>query len=256
MPVNMPVGVIVNSLSVLFGGIVGAVLGEKIPLKLRMSMPLIFGVASMGMGVSAIVKMNTLPAVVLALIIGTAVGEMMGLEIIIEKAAHKAKGPVEKLFRGKKKNELVGEVAITSTSDMSQTEFMEKFVSMVVLFCASGTGVFGALNSGMTGDHTILFAKSILDFFTAGIFATTLGFLIATIAIPQFLVLLVLFFSATFIMPLTTPAMLADFTSVGGMIMFATGFRICGIKPFPIANMLPAFIFVMPITYLWITFIA
>ena len=250
----MPVGVIVNSLSVLCGGIVGALLGEKIPLKLRNSLPLIFGVASMGMGVNSIVKMHTLPAVVLALIIGTAVGELMGLETIIAKVASKAKGPVEKLFSGNKKKELA-EVAITSTSGVSQTEFMEKFVSMVVLFCASGTGVFGALNSGMTGDHTILFAKSILDFFTAGIFATTLGFLIATIAIPQFCVLLLLFFSATFIMPLTTPAMLADFTSVGGMIMFATGFRICGIKPFPIANMLPAFIFVMPITYLWVTYI-
>lgn len=103
----------------------------------------------------------------------------------------------------------------------------------------------------MTGNHTILFAKSILDFFTAGIFATTLGYLVAMITIPQVLVLITLFLSASFIMPMTTPAMLADFTALGGMIMFATGFRISGIKAFPIANMLPGFIFVMPISYLW-----
>ncbi|MEB9897981.1 DUF554 family protein, partial [Bacillus cereus] len=52
---------------------------------------------------------------------------------------------------------------------------MEKFVGIVVLFCASGTGIFGAFNEGMTGDPSVLFTKSFLDFFTAGIFATALG---------------------------------------------------------------------------------
>lgn len=33
-------------------------------------------------------------------------------------------------------------------------------------------------------------------------------------------------FGATFILPLTTPAIIADFTSLGGMIMLSTGFRI------------------------------
>lgn len=251
----MPLGVIVNSLSVLLGGFIGALLGERVPLKLRNTLPLIFGAASMSMGVGSIMKMNTLPAVVLALIVGSAIGELLGLEKIIEKAATKAKGPVEKLFSGKKSS-VSPEAAVALESNTSQTEFMEKFVSMVVLFCASGTGVFGALTEGMTGNHTILYAKSILDFFTAGIFATTLGYLVATIAIPQVVVLMLLFLSATFIMPMATPAMIADFTALGGMIMLATGFRISGIKAFPIANMLPGFILVMPISYFWVTFIA
>lgn len=54
---------------------------------------------------------------------------------------------------------------------------------------------------------------------------------------------------------MTTPAMIADFTACGGMIMLATGFRISGIKSFPIGNMLPALVLVMPISYLWSTFI-
>ena len=52
-------------------------------------------------------------------------------------------------------------------------------------------------------------------------------------------------------MPLTTPAMLADFSACGGIIMLATGLRICGIKIFPIVNMLPALILVMPVSALW-----
>ncbi|TJX15330.1 DUF554 domain-containing protein [Tissierella creatinini] len=245
----MPIGVIINSLSVLLGGSIGALLGKRVPLKLRKTLPLIFGVASMSMGIGPIIKMNSLPAVVLALILGSAVGELIGLENLIEKTIIKVKNPVEKLFVVKEKSNSSPESGITPTS--SQGEFMEKFVSIVVLFCASGTGVFGALTEGMTGDYTILLAKSILDFFAASIFATTLGYLVATIAISQFIVLILLFISSKFIMPLTTPAMLADFTALGGIIMLATGFRISGIKAFPIANMLPGFILVMPLSYFW-----
>lgn len=65
-------------------------------------------------------------------------------------------------------------------------------------------------------------------------------------------VLLILFLSATFIMPMTTEVMLADFTACGGILMLATGFRIAGVKSFPIANMLPAMILVMPFSYAWV----
>lgn len=252
MTSSMPVGVIVNCLAVFFGGLLGAVLGNRIPERLRSALPLTFGAASMGMGVNYIVKMHTLPAVVLAMVIGSAVGELIKFEKGIEWAAHRLRGPVEKLFAGGRSAR--AEVAAASSSQ-DQKEFMEKFVGILVLFCASGTGIFGALNSGMTGDHTVLLAKSILDFFTAGIFAAALGYLVATIAIPQFILFIALFLSASLILPLATPAMIADFTALGGMIMLATGFRICGIKAFPIANMLPGLLIVMPITYLWVTFI-
>lgn len=256
----MPIGVIVNSLAVLFGGLIGAFLGEKIPERLRKSLPLIFGAASMSMGVNYIVKMHALPAVVLALILGSAFGELVYLEKGIEWCATRARGPVEKLFSNKKdtaREYVAATVSGTKTeaSADKHKEFMEKFVGIVILFCASGTGIFGALKEGMTADHSVLLAKSILDFFTAGIFATALGYLVVAICIPQFIVLILLFLSASLIMPMTTPAMIADFTACGGMIMLATGFRISGIKSFPIANMLPALVLVMPISYLWTRFI-
>ena len=68
---------------------------------------------------------------------------------------------------------------------MSREEYMSMLVTIIVLFCASGTGIYGALDSGMSGDHTILISKSILDFFTAMIFGGTLGMVIAVVAIPQ-----------------------------------------------------------------------
>lgn len=235
----MPVGIIVNVCAVLFGGLVGALLGNKIPERLRLNLPLTFGLASMGMGVSMIIKMSALPAVILSLLLGTIVGELVRLEKGIEWLARKVQAPLTKL---------------TGKSQDANKEFMEKFVGIVVLFCASGTGIFGALTEGMTHDPSILFTKSFLDFFTAAIFATALGYMVATVAVPQFLVMITLFLTAGLILPHTNATMLGDFSAAGGMIMLATGLRISGIKAFPIANMLPALLLAMPISSLWATY--
>lgn len=214
---HLPVGVIINSLSVLFGGLAGAFLGKAIPERLRTALPLTFGLASMAMGVIYTVKLNTLPAVILSLILGSIIGESIKLEKGIEYCATLVRKPINKIFKD-------------SGSIQDPKEFMEKFVGILVLFCASVTGIFGAFNEGMTGDSSVLLTKSFLDFFTAGIFATALGFIVMTIAVPQFIILLALFLSASFIVPMTDATMIADFTAVGGIIMLATGFRICGIK--------------------------
>ena len=71
---RMPIGVIVNVLSVALGGIVGGFLGDKLSARFKMEITLVFGVCSMGMGISSIPLMENMPAVIFALIIGTAIG--------------------------------------------------------------------------------------------------------------------------------------------------------------------------------------
>jgi Uncharacterized membrane protein, possible Na+ channel or pump len=108
----------------------------------------------------------------------------------------------------------------------------------------------------MTGDASILIAKAFLDFFTATIFACTLGIAVSAIAVPMLVIQIALAMSASLLLPLTTPMMMADFTAVGGMLLLATGLRICGIKMFAVVNMLPALILAMPISALWTAFFA
>ncbi|VTP78119.1 Protein of uncharacterised function (DUF554) [Leclercia adecarboxylata] len=108
----------------------------------------------------------------------------------------------------------------------------------------------------MTGDPSILIAKAFLDFFTRDDFATTLGIAVAAICVPMLLIQLALATCATLILPLTTPAMMADFTAVGGLLLLATGLRICGIKMFAVVNMLPALVIAMPLSALWTAFFA
>ncbi|MVY85424.1 DUF554 family protein, partial [Escherichia coli] len=128
-------------------------------------------------------------------------------------------------------------------------------VTVIVLFCASGTGIYGSLDSGMTGDSTILISKSVLDFFTAAIFACNLGYVVSVIAIPQFIIFYILFLLAKFIYPLTTPDMILDFKACGGFLMVATGFRMINVKMFPVADMIPAMIVIMPLSWMWTNWI-
>lgn len=239
----MIIGPIVNGSGVLIGGVVGAFFAKRIPERLRTGLPLTFGVASMGLGIAYIIRVQQLPAVVLAFILGSLIGEVIYLEKGIAWAGGKMRALVDRIIPSS-----------DAHAGLSQEEFLKQFVAILVLFCASGTGIFGALTNGMTGDPTILFAKTILDLFTAAIFATALGYAVAMICIPQFVIQMSLALGATFLMPLTTPMMIADFSACGGLIMLATGFRICGIRTFPVANYLPALVLVMPISYLWTTY--
>ena len=233
------IGPIVNGVAVVCGSLGGAVLGDRIPVGLRRSMPRIFGCASMGLGITMIVKLKFLPAVILAFLIGSILGEVLHLERGVQKAAAKARSCIDRMIP-------------PTAHGLSHEEYLEKFLAILVLFCASGTGLFGAMNEGMTGDPSLLLAKAFLDLFTAAIFATTLGFPVATLALPQCAIQVALHLGASTIYPMTTPAMIGDFSAVGGLITFATGFRICGIISFPIVNMLPALVIVMPVSALWL----
>jgi uncharacterized membrane protein YqgA involved in biofilm formation len=232
------IGPFVNGSSVILGSLGGAFMGNKISENLRVKMPLVFGVSSMGLGIAMIVKVKFLPAVILALLVGTAIGELLHLEDFIMKLAGKTRGFIDR-------------IAKPADANLSHDEFLSKFVAILVLFCASGTGIFGAMNEGMTGDTSLLMVKSFLDLFTAAIFATALGYSVATLAVPQFAIQASLFLLATKLLPHTTPMMIADFSACGGLIMVATGFRIAGIKPFAVANMLPALFLAMPISAAW-----
>ena len=238
----MPVGIIINSLAIVSGGAAGAWMGNKLGMDFKEKLNMIFGVCSMGMGISSIVLMVNMPAVIFALIIGTMLGLSIRLGDWINRAAVQMQRFISKFVRN-------------TNQDITEAEFTATLVTIIVLFCASGTGIYGSIVSGMSGDHSILLSKSILDLFTALIFACTLGIVVTIIAIPQFIIFLLLFFMAGVIFPLTTPEMINDFKACGGFIMLATGFRMIKVRMFPIADMIPAMILVMPLSALWTTYV-
>ena len=230
----MVIGPFINASAVLLGGVLGALLSQRLPERIRVSMTSIFGLASLGIGILLVVKCANLPAMVLATLLGALIGEK-GVNTAVTKA--------QNLFRHSRKKP-------------AHESFIQNYVAIIVLFCASGTGIFGAMNEGMTGDPSILIAKSFLDFFTAMIFACSLGIAVSVISIPLLIIQLTLAWAAALILPLTTPSMMADFSAVGGLLLLATGLRICGIKMFPVVNMLPALLLAMPLSAAWTAWFA
>ena len=189
----------------------------------------------MTMGINSIIVRKNMPAVVFAVILGAIIGMAIHLEERIEQGGR----TIQKAF----------------PAGVAGEENSTLFVTAIVLFCASGTGVYGSLVAGMSGDHSILIAKSILDLFTALIFACTLGIAVSAVALPQAIIFSLLFFLARVIYPLTTPMMIDDFKACGGVIMLATGLRMARIKLFNIADMIPALILVMPLSHFWSSFV-
>ncbi|HIX34324.1 MAG TPA: DUF554 domain-containing protein [Candidatus Gemmiger avium] len=234
----MPIGVIIDAASVAVGGILGALAGHKLPENLKVQLNIVLGLCSMGMGISAVGLMKNMPAVIFAIVLGSGIGLAIGLGGWIDKGAEAMQRPVTRLLH-------------SQNSSMSQEEFTATLVTVIVLFCASGTAIYGSLDAGMTGDSTILISQSILDLFTAAVFACNLGYVVSLVALPQLVIFLALFFGAKGILPMTTPDMIADFKACGGFLMVATGLRMTKIKSFPIADMIPAMVLAMPFSWLW-----
>jgi hypothetical protein len=234
------VGIIVNVLSVALGGLLGTVFGKKMSAQFTEQLNKVFGVCAIGMGISSIGLMENMPAVILALVVGTAVGLACKLGILIQKCGQLMEKPISRLLGDR-----------AGGNGMSREEFLSLLVTTIVLFCSSGTGIYGSLDAGMTGNITILLAKSVLDFFTAMVFACNLGAVVSIVAVPQFVVFTLLFLAAKAIYPLTTPVMINDFKACGGFLLVATGCRIAKMQDFPIADMIPAMILVMPFSSVW-----
>ncbi len=225
----MPLGVIINVSLVVLGGLLGSVIGGKLSDGFKKNMTTVFGFCAMAMGISSIVLMKNLSAVIFSVIFGAIFGLLLNLDGLVRK----------------------GTGAVLNRMKIGAAEDSDLMLTAFVLFCISGTGVYGTLVSGMTGDHSILIAKSVLDFFTAMIFACQLKKAVCLVGVPQLIIMLLLFFSAKLIYPLTTDAMIGDFKATGGVVLLATGFSILKLKDIPVINLIPAMVIAMPISALW-----
>ena len=233
----MMTGPILNSCSIILGGILGSSLSRYIPKRLQEGMPAIFALACIAIGINMIVKVNNLPVVVMSLMIGTVIGESCYLESGVSNAANFIQSKLKRL--------------LPLPRGLTKEEFSQQFTALIVLFGASGLGVIGAMTEGLNGNYQLLLVKSLMDLPTAMIFAITLGPGVVLLAVVQFVVQSLLFILASFIMPYMDSLAYADFSAVGGIIMLAVGLRISKIMHFAVVNFLPALFLVLPFTFVW-----
>ena len=131
----MPIGIIFNSMAIVLGGILGGLMGDRLDEGFKEKLNMIFGLSSMGMGIAAIVLMENMPAVVFSLILGTGLGILIHLEQLISSGAGLMQKGITRLFGA-------------GNSSLSKEEYTASLLTIIVLFCASGTGIYGSIVSG------------------------------------------------------------------------------------------------------------
>lgn len=229
----MPIGITTDVTVTFAGAVLGCILGSRLSERWKSMLNNTLGIAAMVMGIVLVLRVHTLSAAVLALMVGAVVGEALQVEQRVNVAA----------------------TAVTAKI-MSGTNADEAFLAQVsaalVLFCCGGTGWYGALNEGLTGDGSILITKAILDGITACIFAALLGKIVLCLCVPQLAVYLCLFALSGLVSPYITAEMIADFSAVGGIITLVAGLRLTRIKTdMKVLNLLPGLILAFFISAAW-----
>ncbi len=166
---------------------------------------------------------------IVSLVIGGLVGEMLGIERALERLG----------------------AFIQRRVGASDNNVAQGFVTASLIFCVGTMAIIGSLESGLTGNHNTLFAKSVIDGITSMILASTLGigviFSSAAVFIYQGSIIL---FSGI-LEPLLTANVIREISIIGGILIFGIGLTMMEIRKIRTVNLLPAVV-VPVIYYLWV----
>lgn len=138
---------------------------------------------------------------------------------------------------------------IPTKGDSSST-FVEAFVSASLLFCVGAMSIVGAMEDGLNGNPSILFAKSVMDGVASVVFTASLGAgvylsILAVLVYQGGITLL-----AGFICPFLSDLLIGQMSCIGSVLIFAIGFNLLDSKKIKVGNLLPAMF--LPILFLWL----
>lgn len=215
-------GTLVNAFSIIIGGILGLAL-PKLSQGVRTTVMQGLGLAVSIQGVMMAVKTNNLLIVIGSLVLGGLAGELLQVEGALDRLGHRLEKTVGSKARGK-----VGAAFVTTT----------------LIYCVGAMAILGSIDSGIRHNHDMLFTKSMLDGFSAVIFASTLGVGVLFSSLPVLIYQGAIALSATLITSFISTEMLdaitAEITSVGGILIIGIGLNILEIKKINVANLLPS----------------
>lgn len=223
-------GVFVNVATVLLGSFIGLVFKKGISKKYTDAVMTGIGLCTILIGVQGMLKGEN----VLVSIVSMVLGAIFGTAVDIDKRLNSAGDFLSaKLKKG----------------ESDKVSLAEGFVTASLLFCVGAMTIVGSLNSGLEGDHSMIFTKSLLDFFSSMMLSASLG-----IGVP-FAALFVLIFQGSIVLlagllePILSTGAIAEITCVGSLMILALGLNLTGIAKFKVANYLPALLFAPLVCY-------
>lgn len=222
-------GTIVNSLAIIGGSLFGFLLKGGIPNKINETIMKGLALCILVIGISGAIKSQNMLIVICSIVIGALIGEAIDLDEKLIKLGD----AIERKLQGKG-----GRIS-------------EGFVTASLVYCVGAMAIVGSLNSGLKGDHSILFTKAMLDGISAIMFTSTLGIGVALSAIPVFIYQGSITIGASFLQGvLSKPVIITEISAVGSILIMGLGFNMLGLTKIKVANLLPAVI--IPIIYFMI----
>ena len=235
-------GTIINTLAIIFGGLTGMLFGNRLSDKHQNSLQSVCGIAVLFIGIAGtmekmihveeglLVSEGTLK-IVLALTIGTLLGEFLNIE-----------GKFEKF----------GEWLKQKSNSVSDVKFVDGFVDASLTVCIGAMAIVGAINDGIYNDSSVLITKAILDFVIIMVMASSMGKGTVFSCIPVFLFQGSITVLAKVIEPLLTHGSLHYISLLGSILIFCVGLNLVWGKKVSVANMLPSLI--IGVIFSYITF--
>lgn len=214
-------GTLVNVGGIVLGGLIGILLKKGIPERIRDNIMKALGLCTLYISITGIFKSDNTLLIIVAMAEGTLIGEILDLDKRLKWLGDK----IEQKF-GKGANE--------------KNSLSEGFVSASLLFCVGAMAIVGSLESGLTGEHSTLFAKALLDFMAALIFASSLGggVILSGLAVLVYQGAITL--CAQWVSPFLSDAVVSQMTAVGSLVMAGLAFNMIGITKIRVMNMVPA----------------
>lgn len=211
-------GTLVNTLAIIAGSLIGLLFRKGLSEKYSRTIMHAVGLAVVLIGIKTALQTDAIMVIILSLAIGSALGELLGIEDRLEGLGNWIGRRLSKDSQGISKG----------------------FVSASLLFCVGAMAIVGSLESGLSGNHQTLFAKSVLDLLGSVFFASTLGIGVLFSAVSVFVYQGFITVTASFLRQFLVPEVVSQMSAIGGLLILAVGIGLLEIKKIKIGNMLPA----------------
>ncbi|HLS53709.1 MAG TPA: DUF554 domain-containing protein [Tissierellaceae bacterium] len=218
-------GTIVNVSTIVVGSIIGTLISRGIKDNYKNTIMDGISLCVLIIGIISGIKTENIILAIGSIVLGSLIGERISIEKRLDRL-------------GQKMEKRLGD---------DRGDFAKGFVTASLVYCIGAMAIVGSLESGLTGNHETLFAKSILDGITAIIFSSTFGIGVAFSALPVLIYQGSITLLASLVKDILTAQIINEMSAVGGILIMAIGINTLGIKKIKVGNMLPAIF--LPIIY-------
>lgn len=226
-------GTIVNTATIILGTSLGALLKKGVKPQYQEGLYNAMGFCAVALGLNAFVQYLPKSQYPVLFIVCLAVGSLIGYALRLTERFNNyvsRRGGAKEGVDAKEGSRL-GEGLSTG----------------ILLYCVGTLSMLGPVVSALQGDNTYLFTNATLDFVTSMVLASTYGWGMLCAAPVLFLWQGAFYGVASLSAGAIQEELITELSIVGGILIFASGLSILGIKESKTLNMLPALF--LPILY-------